>query len=172
MSLKLSKGASTVAPCPVPQSSLTFKTVGESDYTLAPRHPGTPVHRYTGTPVTLSVAVVAPPFLLLVVASHSGAVDEVWHQWRPPLHLSLGPPLALLLFPPSISHSIHFCPPSPTKYSALISPRMSLGCHHSDEPQFLSLDLCNAFRLRTSSNANVKTQNMPSHQLLCRNLLF
>ena len=56
---------------------------------------------------------------------------------------------------PSISHSIHFCPPSPTKYSVLISPRMSLGCHHSDEPQFLSLDLCNAFRLRTSSNANV-----------------
>ena len=32
MSLELSKGASTVAPCPVPQSSLTFKSVGESDY--------------------------------------------------------------------------------------------------------------------------------------------
>ena len=163
MSLKVSKGASTVAPCPVPQSSLTFKSVGESDYMAL---------RFPGTPVTLSVAVVAPPFLLLVVASHSGAVDEVWHHWRLPLHLSLAPPLALLLFPPSISHSIHFCPPSPTKYSALISPRMSLGCHHSDEPQFLSLDLCNTFRLRTSSNANVKTQNMPSHQPLCRNLLF
>ena len=44
MSLKLSKGASTVAPCPVPQASLTFKSVGESDY-MALRSPGTPAPR-------------------------------------------------------------------------------------------------------------------------------
>ena len=75
-----------------PIQSKTFKSVGESDYmalrSLAPWHPG--------TPVTLSVAVVAPPFLLLVVASHSDAVDEVWHHWRLPLHLSLAPRLTFV----------------------------------------------------------------------------